>query len=153
MESKGDSAEELHSVGRLKRICEVLCSSPVSGLWVRSTGCTSAEFLWRVILEIIGSVLFSLLMVLIVLSVVSINAVICETEGLAVTIFCGPYKCHFWFLAVVLPVYHSYWLWLCSTSFILPWIWLSEPYSLWKWRWRQQVCQKHQYCTVLVVLR
>jgi hypothetical protein len=68
----------------------------------------SAEFLLRVIVEIIGSVLFSLLTVLIVLSVVSINAVICETKGLTVTTYCGPYKCHFWFLAVVLPVYYSY---------------------------------------------
>jgi hypothetical protein len=28
MESKGDSAEELHSVERGKQICEVLCSRP-----------------------------------------------------------------------------------------------------------------------------
>ena len=41
--SKGDSAEELHSVERVKRICLVLCLRPVSGLWAWSMECVSAE--------------------------------------------------------------------------------------------------------------
>ena len=42
-ESKGDSSEELQSVEWGKRICEVLRSRPVSGLWPRSAECMSAE--------------------------------------------------------------------------------------------------------------
>jgi hypothetical protein len=43
MESKGVSAEELHSVKGVKRICEVLCSRLVLGLWAQSTESMSAE--------------------------------------------------------------------------------------------------------------
>jgi len=37
--SKGNSADEMYSVQRVKWICEVLCSRPVLGLWARSTIC------------------------------------------------------------------------------------------------------------------
>ena len=40
--SKGNSAAEMCSVERVKWICEVLCSSPVLGLWARSTAFTYA---------------------------------------------------------------------------------------------------------------
>jgi hypothetical protein len=33
VQSEGELAEELHAVERVKRICEVQCSRPVSVLW------------------------------------------------------------------------------------------------------------------------
>ena len=132
VENKGDSAEELHSVEWVKWICEIMCSRMVSGLWAQSTGCMSVELSvesdsWNYCK---CSVCITNSFNCFICS--TINTVFCTTKGLAVTIHCGPYKGQFLFLAVVLPVYHSYWFWPCSTSFILPWIWLSVPYSLWK---------------------
>jgi len=45
------------------------------------------NYLLRVILEITVSVLFAFLTVLVELSVVSINAVICQTQDLSVTLY------------------------------------------------------------------
>ena len=47
------------------------------------------NYLLRVILEITVSVLFAFLTVLVELSVVSINAVICQTQGLSVILHNG----------------------------------------------------------------
>jgi hypothetical protein len=64
-------------VERVKRICEVPRSRPVSGYKPLVLNVLVQSYLSRVILEITVSVLFSLLTILIILSVLSIIAVIC----------------------------------------------------------------------------